>query len=271
MASNNHKSTPAPTLAEVLKSKHILQAEVREVLRDKYDCVLAQPVVNKMCHSTLPEADTKAWKAMVKCLDEEFGIRMEMGGWNSYRAMSRPPKEPKKRGNPNIALISPINSMNQLQKTDENRELISNLLTEVIHAYKQPKVKSDEELIYRIDLYFNQCAERGQIPTVEELALYVGYTSEYFLAVEKGTLKGFSSETGKIFKRAKEMLKTFDAKLVTSGKLNFLTYCFRSKNYYGMVDRQEYVAAPPQKPENEFDEEDIRKRYAVETTFTDED
>ena len=271
MASNNHKSTPAPTLAEVLKSKHILQAEVREVLRDKYDCVLAQPVVNKMCHSTLPEADTKAWKAMVKCLDEEFGIRMEMGGWNSYRAMSRTPRKNAGKGSPNVAMVSPVTAVKRLGENDENKELISKLLTEVIHAYKQPRVKNDEELIYRIDLYFNQCAERGQIPTVEELALYVGYTSESFLNVEKGVTKGFSSETGKILKRAKEMLKTFDAKLVTSGKLNFLTYCFRSKNYYGMVDRQEYVAAPPQKPENEFDEEDIRKRYAVETTFTDED
>ncbi len=41
-------------------------------------------------------------------------------------------------------------------------------------------------------------------------------------------------------------MQTFDAKLVVSGKLNFLAYCFRAKNYYGMVDKQEMVLTPNQ-------------------------
>ena len=36
-------------------------------------------------------------------------------------------------------------------------------------------------------------------------------------------------------------MQTFDSKLVTTGALNFLTYCFRAKNYYGMVDKTEVV------------------------------
>ena len=35
-------------------------------------------------------------------------------------------------------------------------------------------------------------------------------------------------------------MRTFDAKLVVSGKLGFLAYCFRAKNYYGMVDKVEH-------------------------------
>lgn len=35
-------------------------------------------------------------------------------------------------------------------------------------------------------------------------------------------------------------MRTFDAKLVVSGKMNFLAYCFRAKNYYGMVDKVEH-------------------------------
>lgn len=35
-------------------------------------------------------------------------------------------------------------------------------------------------------------------------------------------------------------MASFDAKLVISGKMQFLTYCFRSKNYYGMKDAVEY-------------------------------
>ena len=53
-----------------------------------------------------------------------------------------------------------------------------------------------------------------------------------------------SSETSLIIKKAKDFLKTFDAKLVITGKMNFLAYCFRAKNYYGMADKSEVVLTP---------------------------
>ena len=59
------------------------------------------------------------------------------------------------------------------------------------------------------------------------------------------------------------MLKTFDAKLVISGKLNFLAYCFRAKNYYGMVDKQEMVLTPNTNNEPEYDVEAIKKRLSA--------
>lgn len=51
--------------------------------------------------------------------------------------------------------------------------------------------------------------------------------------------------------------------------MNFLAYCFRAKNYYGMVDKQEYVVTPNTRPENEFSEEDIIKRYAIPGEMSD--
>ena len=63
-----------------------------------------------------------------------------------------------------------------------------------------------------------------------------------------------------IIKKAKEMCKTFDAKLVVSGKLNFLAYCFRAKNYYGMVDKQEIEVAPSVS-EQSIDAAAIRAKY----------
>ena len=61
------------------------------------------------------------------------------------------------------------------------------------------------------------------------------------------------------------MLKTFDAKLVISGKLNFLAYCFRAKNYYGMVDKQEMVVTPNVNNDSDFNAEDIKARYAIDS------
>ncbi len=154
-------------------------------------------------------------------------------------------------------------------ETEEDRQLVSKLLTEVMVEYKQERVKSDEELAERLNDYFMRCATRGQVPTVEEMAMSTGYTQSTVWDWEVGRNKGFSPNTSVIIKKAKDILKTFDAKLVISGKLNFLAYCFRAKNYYGMVDKQEYVVTPNVQQESEFDEKDIRKRYLIDSPVSD--
>lgn len=151
-------------------------------------------------------------------------------------------------------------------KTAEDRALVSQLLTEVMIEYRQPKVKSDEELAERLNDYFRRCSQTGQIPTVEEMAMSTGYSQATVWDWEMGRNKGFSNETSEIIKKAKGFLKTFDAKLVISGKLNFLAYCFRAKNYYGMVDKQEYVLTPNQQQDNDYDPEAIRQRYLIDST-----
>lgn len=148
-------------------------------------------------------------------------------------------------------------------ETDEDKALVSKLLTEVLVEYNQPKVQSDEELAERLNNYFVRCAESGQIPTVEEMCMSTGYAYSTCYDWETGRRKGFSNSTADIIKKAKEMLKTFDAKLVISGKLNFLAYCFRAKNYYGMVDKQEMVLTPNTNNEPEYDVEAIKKRLSA--------
>ena len=152
--------------------------------------------------------------------------------------------------------------------TNEDKALVSKLLTEVLVEYRQPKVKSDEELAARLNDYFVRCANSGQIPTVEEMCMSTGYSYWTCYDWETGKNKGFSSETSQIIKKAKEMLKTFDAKLVISGKLNFLAYCFRAKNYYGMVDKQEYVVTPNMQTDSDYSADDIAKKYLVDDSAT---
>lgn len=149
-------------------------------------------------------------------------------------------------------------------QTDEDRQLVSKLLGEVLVEYKKPRVRSDEELQARFNDYFQHCAEVGQIPTVEEMAMCTGYSQSTVWDWEMGRNKGFSGETSVIVKKAKEFLKTFDAKLVISGKLNFLAYCFRAKNYYGMSDKNEYVIKAAPQDESDYSAEDIAKRYALD-------
>ena len=132
------------------------------------------------------------------------------------------------------------NSRAGLIQTDEDRQLVKRLLGETLDAYRQPKVKTDDELAARIDDYFAHCADTGQTPTVEELYLYIGYAYSTVYDWETGRTRGLGPETSGIIKKAKSFMRTFDAKLVVSGKMNFLAYCFRAKNYYGMVDKVEH-------------------------------
>ena len=152
------------------------------------------------------------------------------------------------------------NSKAGLIQTEDDRRFVAQLLSEVIVEYKQPRVKSDEELAARLDDYFNRCAASGQVPTVEEMAMCTGYSQSVVWDWETGRRSGFSDATAEIIRKAKHFLKTFDAKLAVSGKMNFLTYCFRAKNYYGMRDSTEHVVTPNVQNED-FDAESIKGRY----------
>lgn len=158
------------------------------------------------------------------------------------------------------------NSKAGIIQTNEDRQLVTQLLNEVLIEYKQEKVKSDEELAARLSDYFDRCSKSGQVPTVEEMCMCTGYSQSTVWDWETGRNKGFSDSTSEIIKKAKGFLKTFDAKLVVSGKLNFLAYCFRAKNYYGMTDKTEYVLTPNTRNENDYDADEIRGRYLNDST-----
>lgn len=135
-------------------------------------------------------------------------------------------------------------------------------LREVLDAYKQPRVKSDDEMLERISTYFEVCADRGSHPVLEEMALYCGYTLDGLRDIENGRSKGFTPETSRIIKKAKFCVQTLDAKMVQSGKLNFLAYCFRAKNYYGMQDKVEHVITPG--AQDDYSRDDIASRYMID-------
>ena len=151
---------------------------------------------------------------------------------------------PAEQNKPKRGRGGTANFPNSRANMTQDKALVSKLLGEVLHEYKKPRVKDDEELAQRLNDYFQYCAENGQIPTVEEMVMSTGYSWTTFWEWETGKKRGFSPETAEIIKKSKDFMRTFDAKLVISGKLNFLAYCFRSKNYYGLTDKQEVVLTP---------------------------
>ena len=169
--------------------------------------------------------------------------------------------EKPKRKRPDAAAYLPIR---QQPKTPEEKAVSSRVLRNVLNNYRQPRVKNDEELVEAIERYFERCEENESIPTMEGLYISTGYGIEYMGDIAAGRRKGFTPSTAIILKKAKDILRDYDAQMALSNKINFLAYCFRAKNYYGMVDKQEHVITPNTRDSADYNEEEIAKKYLVD-------
>lgn len=139
---------------------------------------------------------------------------------------------------------SPINPENQYLFEDDNEKtaFTRKALGEIMEYWDVPKVQSTEEAIQRTKEYFERCAIKGIKPLVEEYAFALGISRATLWDWETGRRNG--PIDADVIKRAKEAIAMFDARLVTEGKLNPVTYIFRGKNYYGLKDQQDVVVTP---------------------------
>ena len=127
----------------------------------------------------------------------------------------------------------------------ESPEVVKAALSPVLYWFQlglEDKPQSDDEVEKRVVFFFRRCAELGERPTVEKLALALGVSRKVLFDWESGRTQ--SPRRGDIIKSAKENLAAFDADLAAAGKMNPVPYIFRAKNYYGMRDQVDIVAAP---------------------------
>ena len=142
----------------------------------------------------------------------------------------------------------------------EKKEEISRIVGESIQYFPRKKAKSNEEIAERLNEYFKQCFEEGQIPTVEDMALALG-TNRYILLQWQNEIT-HNRERAELIRQAKEVLAAIDAKLVSENKIPQVTYIFRAKNYYDMRDQQEVVMTPNVDPFGDtMDIERLQRKY----------
>jgi hypothetical protein len=156
----------------------------------------------------------------------------------------------KKRGSKSASI-----KHNTSAKADDIRRIGATLL----RWYNMEKAVTDEEIRERLEMYFVTTLEAGEIPTVEEMSLALGYDRKTLWCWEVGG-DGSTPVRRNLIKKAKEFLASFDAKLVQEGKINPVTYIFRAKNYFGLKDQQEYVLTPNNPLGDHTDPLDIQKR-----------
>lgn len=168
------------------------------------------------------------------------------GNSKTSKVIEAPVKRKRgKVGNPGMK------AENALSGTDEEkRAIVRQTMRNCLTFYQMDRVGTATELQERLQEFFNTCADTGQYPTVEKMCLAIGYSrqtvNDWENRVHCGLVEDSNSPVSDIIKKAKEFLATFDAELVISGNMNFLAYCFRAKNYYGMQDKQELTIEPKQ-------------------------
>ena len=121
-------------------------------------------------------------------------------------------------------------------------EDITRCIRNCLMFYDKPIVKSDEECRQRLYEFFDVCGETGQLPTVEKMVMALGAVKSTVWQWENGN--GCSATRTNLIKKAKEFIASFEAEMVTEGKINPVVYIFRAKNYFGMKDQQDVVVSP---------------------------
>ena len=127
------------------------------------------------------------------------------------------------------------------ENDDEKVAFTRKVLTEAMEYWNAKPVKTTKEAEERTEQYFTRCAIKGIKPTVEEYCFALGVRRNTIFRWENGIQGPID---GNVIKKAKEYIAIFDARAVMEGKLNPVTYIFRSKNYYGMKDQQDVVVTP---------------------------
>ena len=155
----------------------------------------------------------------------------------------------KKRGSKSASVVANCTA---------KKEEISQIIQESFQFFKCEIVKSDEECAERLNWYFNLCAEKGQIPTVEDMCLALGAVRNTVWEWENGRLGPVRRD---MIKKAKEILAGIDAKLVSQGKIPQVTYIFRAKNFFGMKDQSEVVLTPNNPLGDQRTPEELQRQY----------
>ena len=130
------------------------------------------------------------------------------------------------------------NFPNAIPPEDANdvRQALSNIMC--WYEIGKTKPANDQEWEDRTTMFFNTCIELGQRPTWEKYCLCMGYARQTIWEFLQGNY-GASQQRQDIIKRAKEYCATYDAEMVTTGKLRDAPYIFRAINYYGMKQAQD--------------------------------
>lgn len=124
----------------------------------------------------------------------------------------------------------------------------------------------------RLNDYFGYMASQDAKPTVAGMAMALGMDRRRLWEIKTGNTQGrgdidrLPGEVRDCIKKAYSLMEYLWENYMVNGKINPVTGIFLGKNNFGYQDKQEMVLTPNQQQDSDYNEEDIRKRYLVDST-----
>ncbi len=168
--------------------------------------------------------------------------------------------ELESRGMKEISKTKGGKNLKLAQKDKDLNAAVSAVLNNYLNLLDKKPIQTPEECAERLNGFFNKCAKCGQLATIEAMALELGMTNQQMNDWINNNTKG--EVVSLMLQKAKQIIAAQDAELALRNRLNPVLYIFRSKNFYGMVDKREIIN---NRPENELDKkskEELEDRYA---------
>lgn len=166
---------------------------------------------------------------------------------------------------------SPVIGMNgyDLEPGDNTKFLTLNM---ELFNLEKIDLHDEESVTKRLQDYFSIYAKYDVKPTVAGMAMALGMNRRTLIAIVNDYATGgagyktaLPQEVALVIKKAHYLLENLWENYSTNGKLNPVMAIFLGKNNFGYQDKTEYVLTPNTQQDNDYDAEDIRKRYLIDS------
>lgn len=125
----------------------------------------------------------------------------------------------------------------------------------------------------RLGEYFALYEQADLKPTVAGMAIALnGMSRQTLTAIAHDRVTGSTGyksalppEVTAAIKKAYKMMENMWETYMNSGKINPVSGIFLGKNNYGYQDKTEYVLTPNTQNDSDYDAEDIRQRYLIDS------
>lgn len=125
----------------------------------------------------------------------------------------------------------------------------------------------------RLGEYFALYEQADLKPTVAGMAIALnGMSRQTLTAIAHDRVTGSTGyksalplEVTTVIKKAYKMMENMWETYMNSGKINPVSGIFLGKNNYGYQDKTEYVLTPNTQNDSDYDAEDIRQRYLIDS------
>ena len=126
----------------------------------------------------------------------------------------------------------------------------------------------------RLCEYFAIYGEADLKPTVAGMGMALGLDRRRLWEIKTGNYTSSTPklprETEDLIKKAYEILETTMEAYANAGKINPVMAIFMMKNHFGYQDKTEWVVTPNNNSTNDYDADDIRKRYLSDSVIDSE-